>query len=562
MPPIHGIIRVLTLLCCLLSLSVMHPFLLHAADVAPRTSEQLFKVGERIYREGILENGEPIRAFVKGDIPVPGTAFTCISCHLRAGIGSVEGGVVTPPTNGRNLYQPKKKIHKGVEVKFNESPFLRPAYTDETLAEVIRSGTDPSGKVLDDVMPRYMLEDDEVAALVHYLKGLSSVFSPGITDKTIHFATVYSEDVPPEDRDAMLKGLNKFITDKNNLANNYRRTTTARDRFMARIMSVSKELEPRQLILSRWELKGPPSTWGQQLEEYNRKQPAFALLGGLVNGDWRPVHQFCETNGIPCIFPNTDFPVLSESDWYTLYISKGIYQEGEGVARYLNSMADILKGKRIVQISRGTREGRTLSEGFTATWKSFGQMEPLSIELGVGETLTAEALAPLLGTEKPVVMLIWDGADGLRLLQTMAATTHRPEMIFLSSSYLGNAIYAIPESVRAITFMAYPFRLPQDKVIEPMMGGVINFRVDDNRIAKQTYALVEILTMAIMEIKGNYYRDYLLDVIGMSMDRVVPLHERLSFGPGQRYASKGCYIVQLDMGPIPQLVKKSEWVVH
>jgi hypothetical protein len=543
-------------------MSVLLPPPLFGASSDSRTPAQLSKAGERMYREGILENGEPIRAFVKGDIPVPGTSFTCISCHLRAGIGSVEGGVHTPPTNGRNLYQPKKKIHKGVEVKFNESPFLRPAYTDATLAEVIRSGIDPAGKVLDDVMPRYMLEDDEVAALIHYLKELSSAFSPGVTDTAIHFATVYSEDVAPEDRDAMLNGLDKFINDKNNLAQNYRRTATARDRFMARIMSVSKELEPRKLILSRWVLKGPESTWRRQLEDYNKHQPVFALLGGLVNGDWQPVHRFSEDNGIPCIFPNTDFPVLSESDWYTLYISKGISQEGESVARYLNRMADSPEGRGVLQIVRATREGRALAEGFERTWRSLGRNDPVTMEVAVGATLAPEAVEALLAKGKAGAVLLWDGNEGLPLLAAVAGAKSRPEMIFLSSSYMNNALYAIPEGLRAITYLAYPFRLPQDKVIEPMMGRAINFKVDDNRIAKQTFALVEILSMAIMEIKGNYYRDNFLDVIGMSMDRVVPLYERLSFGPGQRYASKGCYIVQLASGATPLLIKKSDWVVH
>ena len=31
----------------------------------------------------------------------------------------------------------------------------------------------------------------------------------------------------------------------------------------------------------------------------------------------------------------------------------------------------------------------------------------------------------------------------------------------------------------------------------------------------------------------------------------------LSFGPGQRYASKGCYIVQPTVGPDPKLLKKA-----
>ena len=63
-------------------------------------------------------------------------------------------------------------------------------------------------------------------------------------------------------------------------------------------------------------------------------------------------------------------------------------------------------------------------------------------------------------------------------------------------------------------------------------------------------------------MKGNYYRDNFLDAIGMIDDLEVPLYVRLSFGPGQRYASKGCYIVQLSKGEKPVLVRKSDWVIQ
>ena len=57
-------------------------------------------------------------------------------------------------------------------------------------------------------------------------------------------------------------------------------------------------------------------------------------------------------------------------------------------------------------------------------------------------------------------------------------------------------------------------------------------------------------------------RDNLLDIMSMSMDLVVKDYERLSFGPGQRYGSKGCYIIQLGPGAEPALLPRSEWVIH
>lgn len=534
-----------------------------ATSASPALSQQQkLKLGERIYREGILPNGEPLMAFVKGDLPVPGTAFTCISCHLRGGIGSIEGGVYTPPTNGKTLYQPLKKIHKGVEIKYGEDPFRRPAYTDETLAEVLRTGTDPVGKILDDVMPRYLLEDEDAPLLIAYLKSLSSEFSPGVTDTTLHFATIISEDANPADTEAMVSGIEKFITDKNGMANNYRNVRTPRDRMMAKAMSTSKELELRKLTLSRWILKGAPETWRSQLEEYNRREPVFALLGGLVNGDWQPIHRFSEENQIPCIFPNTDYPVISDTDWYTLYVSKGFYQEGEAVARFLNGKEELLQSARIIQVVRTSREGRALSAGFEETWKTMSHNPPLTISLAKEEQLSDAMVSKLTAKEEPLIILVWDGPDSGRILTALANGKNKPTMAFASSSYLGKNLMTLPEQVRDFTYLSYPYRLPQDKVIDPMMGKAINFQVGDNRVAQQTYALVLTLNMAVMEIKGNYYRDHFLDAIGMSMDRVVPLYERLSFGPGQRYASKGCYIVQLAGGENPQLVKRSDWVTH
>ena len=66
----------------------------------------------------------------------------------------------------------------------------------------------------------------------------------------------------------------------------------------------------------------------------------------------------------------------------------------------------------------------------------------------------------------------------------------------------------------------------------------------------------------MMHVRRNYYRDYLLDVIDMMADTKSLAFERVSFGPGQRYISKGCYIIKLSPGAQPNLIRESDWVIH
>lgn len=73
-----------------------------------------------------------------------------------------------------------------------------------------------------------------------------------------------------------------------------------------------------------------------------------------------------------------------------------------------------------------------------------------------------------------------------------------------------------------------------------------------------------LLSNALMMMESDYYRDFFLDGIDMMNDEVyaIALYPRLSFGQGQRYASKGCYVVQLGEGREPMLIPRSEWVIH
>ena len=201
------------------------------APLPTLTAEETLRLGERMYREAILPSGEPMQATMSGDVKVPGISFSCVSCHLRSGIGSIEGATVSPPVNGLKLYnyyykyEPILGDHSRVKKDMWDGrapakPVFRPGYTDDTLAVALRSGVNPTGRELNSAMPRYDLKDRDMKLLISYLKSLSSEISPGVDKefKFIRFATIIAGDVPTDERKEMLATLDGVIDQHNSHA--------------------------------------------------------------------------------------------------------------------------------------------------------------------------------------------------------------------------------------------------------------------------------------------------------------------------------------------------------
>ena len=173
-------------------------------------------VGQSIYREGRLASGKPVRATVQKGVVMNGADAACAKCHRRSGLGGSEGQYAIRPIAGRLLFsqvQPERAWRRGAPASGTAA--VRPAYTQATLARALREGVDPAGRVLDALMPRYTLSDEDIAQLQAYLEGLSSISAPGVTDSEIHFSTIITPDVHPDKRRAMLDVLQAFVSDKN-----------------------------------------------------------------------------------------------------------------------------------------------------------------------------------------------------------------------------------------------------------------------------------------------------------------------------------------------------------
>ena len=538
------------------------------ADLSPA---EIMRLGERMYREGILPSGEVMVGFIRGDVKVDSSAFSCSNCHLRGGLGSYEGGIVASPVTGKKLYRPYRrppsldKLPDGTPRSFYvETVQQRPAYTRESLAVAVRSGTDPAGQVLNQVMPRYPLADRDMSILIGYLEMLSSEPSPGASAEEFSFATIVADDVSLEDRQALLAPVQAFIAQKNQQLAMYKDFTS-----FGYAPTIDMKHSFRKASLDVWELKGAPETWQGQLAAHYARKPVFAVLGGISNSDWRPVHDFCEAQRLPCLFPITDFPVVSETGWYTFYFNRGYAQEGEAVARYLNRLEDLPPETSILQIVQDSPAGRALAAGFRNTWKELDRPAVKSLTLTAGQLLDRVALGRLLAKHKPGVLLLWSDAEILPKLPQLVARLRSPGMVFVSSGYLGKKTASLPESVRDKVYITFPYRLTP--YVGPKTGGydarvpIMTSAKDfgERRIASRSRNMLQQATLQGLNlIYDNLYRDHLLDVMSLQMDLIVQDYERFSFGPGQRYVSKGCYIIQLGPGEDPPLLPRSEWVIH
>jgi mono/diheme cytochrome c family protein len=522
---------------------------------AVRTRARL-QQGQQLYRKGLGLNGAPIKALVKADLVVDGTMVTCANCHQRAGFGSFEGALVSPPIVGEVLFNPVKTLFKGVEVK--GAPPRRPAYTLATLATALRDGVDPTGRKLNEAMPRFELGDDEVAVLAQYLTSLSSAVSPGVVDDTIRLATVVSADAPADERAAMVFALQKFVSYQNSQTQPRVQGLDNRSARMSQNMlggglNATRDVAFKKLELAVWEVQGAPDSWRAQLEEQQERRPVFALVGGLVQGPWAPVAAFADAHTLPTLFPVTDLPVLgAEADTATVYLSAGATQEGLSLAHHL---ADV---EQVVELVGPGALEQVRARGFDEARAQLGKPPATRLPLPVDAAKLPAG----------VTVVLWSAPGVLTELEALAALGG-DRAVYASAVAVGAARATLSADARKVVRFTWPARATDDErafldQLRPWLKDSGERALDhtsrEYAVAASAYAGMQVLALAMMDLRGHYTGDALLDVLGMLKDQKLPYFERLSFGVGQRYASKGAWVVEV--GAQGEFLKRSEWLTH
>ncbi len=507
-------------------------------------------IGELIYRRGISPAGIPLSGHREAGASTSGVSSACVNCHRQSGLGALEGGILCPPITAKYLF--RRGIRYGQEDTHSVSA-IRSVYTDSTLARAIREGIDPDGRTLKYLMPRYKLDDAAMSSLIAYLKQLSSGPVPGVTEDTLHFATIITPDADPVKRKGMLDVLEHFVASKNTFTRDFR--PPVRDpRWMYHI--------PRKWQLHVWDLTGEPETWGEQLRNRLRADPVFAMISGLGGKDWEPIHRFCQQESIPCLFPNVDLPVVAEGDFYDVYFSKGVLLEAGLIAHQLEETAGSTGIRRVLQLFREDDVGAEAAKSLHRELSAHGlatKERPLTSR-GDG----AEIAAALEEAGAKDAIILWLRPDDLRGLP---AGLPKSPLVYVSGLMGGLESAPIQGAWRGVTRMTYPYELPSRRGIfqnYPLWWfDIQHIPLVAAQTQVDTYIACNIVSTLLNGMEENFVRDYLVENAEdmLSSRTVNGNYARLGLAPGQRFASKGGYIVRFAGIIGDKLIPEGDWIV-
>ena len=524
-----------------------------AGEASTSPDAQLLDAGKRLYREGVLKTGQALEGVAIGEIALSGAQAACVNCHRRSGMGALEAGQRVLPVTGAALYQPgPPSLWYMHEVSQPDVNRFRPAYTDITLAKAIREGITPTGRTLQPVMPRFKLGDADLKALIAYLKSLSNA-SPAVDGDTIHWATVVTPDVGPLERRAMLDVMEAFFRERNDETNRYLHNGH---------IPPNRGYAPlRNWVLHVWELQGAPDTWGAQLEAHFHKRPVFAVLAGIGSGHWQPIHAFCESLEVACLFPNTNLPTIQGDNFYTVYFSKGLTLEAEALAEFLSADSAHQRA-RIVQVYREEPQGEVPAAAFRRVMKANGGVRLNDHSIALTDKIDSAFWRRLVKTKHPDALVLWLGEQDLASLELSDLL---PRAVYLSGHRLKGLM---PKSLKSSTTKVYlvsPWGTPQfrDERTARMRDwmetkGLV---VTDELLPGNVLWLLWLVDDAVEQITDHFAPDYLIERIEDMMGNLSnsSLYPRISLGPGQRFAAKGCYI--LSKGPDGQLKPIGNFIV-
>lgn len=506
----------------IIPLAVLFAFINTLAVVHAENLQQQAARGKQIYYSGISATGGMINARVGKDaIQLTASAVPCASCHGPDGRGRPEGGVL--PTDITWSYLTKSYGHQ------HSYGRKHPVFTESSVAAAITQGLDPAGNRLDASMPRYHMDQDDLDALVTFLKQLETDRDPGLGTDSLRVATL----LPASGRLASLGGAMQAV-------------------MMACVqeLNASGGVHGRSIELQVVPFGGSPREAVDNLERALRETEIFALVGGYSVGLEAQLARLAEEQHVPVVGPFTLTLAPGHGlDRYTFYLFSGFEQQARVLVDYAATRLQG-PGPGIAVAGPDTPSVRAIGEAVrqqarTHGWEMLqeflyppGKLDPA--RLGVDLRASGSEALFFFGTanELPAVLAVLEPSGQLPL-------------VFLPSIVATPALLNAPSGFDGRIFVAYP-TLPRDVTPLGRKGYAAlkqKYALPAEHLSGQltAYAAVRTLVEGLKRSGRDLSRERFVESLQGLYRFETGVTPPISYTLNRRIGALGAHIVQVDL---------------
>jgi hypothetical protein len=236
--------------------------------------------------------------------------------------------------------------------------------------------------------------------------------------------------------------------------------------------------------------------------------------------------------------------------------------EAQLIARHIASQDRSSVQAPVYQLYRAGDSGEAAAQALTAALQESGQA---SRNVVIPAAAPAVAVRQALQSVRDAgALVLWLRPADLQALGELAAPS---QPVFLSGLMGGLEQAPLPAEWRAHAWLSYPFDLPDRRLVRleyPLSWFRIrHIPVVAEQVQVDTYLACGLLSETLNHMSDNFGREYLVErVEEMLGHRILTgYYPRLSLAEGQRFASKGGYLVQLPASSSGTLNPDGGWVV-
>jgi ABC-type branched-subunit amino acid transport system substrate-binding protein len=378
--------------------------------------------GADIFHKGTSPAGAPIVAEVGGsDIRLPGSALPCASCHGPDGLGRPEGGIEPVPLTWDHLTKPYGHRHAGGRE--------HPAFTAASLRAAIAHGTDPAGNRLNPAMPRFRMSEDDLDALIAYLKHLGGEAVPGVTGTEITLGVLLPGDGPLAAAGSAAAALMAAYADE---------------------INARQGIYGRSLVLRLERLQGGDPAAAVAAVDRLVEAPVLAVIAAIPPALQPAVAERVEADAVPVfhLWPPAAEEIPDQRR-YSFYLLAGLRQEAEGLAAFADRSLAEDRGRAALVVASPDGGGPVV-EAVRARWPDATEVAP--------PTTAAQArrLVRQLKRDGVGLLMVLARGEGVATLLRAAAAGGWFPYVLTPGSPAGRALAALPSGFDGRVFMARP----------------------------------------------------------------------------------------------------------